>query len=316
MNIKDTIRSHIPLGVRIKIGPFLAYFVYFYRIHIKKDKDEPHVLSLEDTLKTIEENKLSAVRFGDGEMSLIYNEDLGFQKNNPLLGQRLKEVLQINHPNLLICIPGIWGNIKHFSKRSFWFTLHHLFKYGYRWKQLLNTNQTYGDAFITRPYLNYKNTRSAKQSATQEGGQASAIFKSIKSLWYNEDVVLIEGAGSRLGVKNDLFENATSVKRILCPSENAFDKYDAIKSEALKIDKKELVLISLGPTAKVLAYDLFIAGYRVIDIGHIDMEYEMFLRNSHEIVKVPYKYFNEIEERKPEDCTDTDYLSQIIAKIE
>jgi glycosyltransferase family protein len=263
------------------------------------------VLSLLETINKIKTEKISAIRYGDGEMSLIYNENLGFQKNNTELSQRLRTILQTNNTKLLICIPGIWGNINNFSKRSFWFTLHHLFKFGHRWEALLNKNQTYGDAFITRPYLNYKDEKSA-----------SAIFSAMQSIWSGESITLIEGAKSRLGVGNDLFNNATSVKRILCPSENAYEKYEQIKEESLKIDKNELVLLSLGPTAKVLAYDLFLAGYRVIDIGHIDMEYEMFLRGSKELVEVPYKYFNEIEARNPEDCKDPVYLSQIIARIE
>jgi hypothetical protein len=70
----------------------------------------------------------------------------------------------------------------------------------------------------------------------------------------------------------------------------------------------------LGPAAKVLAYDLFLEGFRVFDIGHIDMEYEMYLKNEPKLTKVKYKYFNEINERNPEDCKDPEYLSQITEK--
>ena len=45
------------------------------------------------------------------------------------------------------------------------------------------------------------------------------------------------------------------------------------------------------------------------------MEYEMFLRGNTTITPVPYKYFNEIDERDPASCTDEAYLSQIVAKI-
>lgn len=31
-----------------------------------------------------------------------------------------------------------------------------------------------------------------------------------------------------MGVGKDLYENAKSVKRIICPTNNAFDKYDEI----------------------------------------------------------------------------------------
>ena len=99
------------------------------------------------------------------------------------------------------------------------------------------------------------------------------------------------------------------------PPENAYASYEKIEEEVTKQSKEKLVLLSLGPTAKVVAYDLFLLGYRVIDIGHIDMEYEMFLRKENKQVKVPHKYFNEINERNPEDCQDEKYLSQILVHI-
>ena len=55
--------------------------------------------------------------------------------------------------------------------------------------------------------------------------------------------------------------------------------------------------------------------HRVLDIGHIDMEYEMFLRKQDKQVKVAHKYFNEINERNPIECTDEGYLSQIVAIV-
>ena len=61
---------------------------------------------------------------------------------------------------------------------------------------------------------------------------------------------------------------------------------------------------------------IFQAGYRVIDVGHLDMEYEMYLRNEAIQTKLKYKYLNEINERNPEECTDPEYLSQIIVNIQ
>lgn len=317
MSILDTARKYTPLKLRIWFGPLFAYTVYIYRIYVKNERSEFKVLSLLKTIERIRDDELSAVRFGDGEMSAIYDENLGFQNKDINLSRRLREILQSNYPKLLVCIPGIWGNINHFSKRSFWFTLHHLFKYGYRWKEILNKEQVYGDAFITRPYLNFKNDLEGKK-------RAGEIFSAMRTLWEGKKVLLIEGTGSRLGVGNDLFDNVESIKRLLCPSENAYASYDKIKKETVYILEKDvasvtskdsLVLLSLGPTAKVLAYDLFLLGYRAIDIGHIDMEYEMYIRNSDTIVKVDHKYFNEINERDPEECLDKEYISQIIAKI-
>ena len=84
---------------------------------------------------------------------------------------------------------------------------------------------------------------------------------------------------------------------------------------AKTIQKDALILVSLGPAAKLIAYELFKSGYRVIDIGHIDMEYEMFIKKSEKIVEVKYKYFSEINIRNPENCNDDEYQRQILIKI-
>lgn len=302
--IIQKIRAVTPLWLRVKVGPYIAYVVYIVRVYVRKNPHAPHVLSIEATIDLIGKEDLSAIRFGDGEISLIDDTDLAFQAKNKELAEKLKLILQTNEKGLLICIPGIFGRLNAFTKRSFWFTLHHLFKHGHIWQSLLSPSQTYGDAFLARPYLTFKDT-----------SNCGRIFDELKGLWEGKDAVLIEGEKSRLGVGNDLFLKARSLERILCPSENAFAKYATIKSEAFKIGKDKLVLLSLGPTAKVLAYELFSAGYRVIDIGHIDMEYEMFLRKQTKLTKVAYKYFNEINERNPEECTDPRYLREVIARI-
>ena len=68
-------------------------------------------------------------------------------------------------------------------------------------------------------------------------------------------------------------------------------------------------------TATVLAWEL--AGDWAIDIGHIDIEYEWFLRNASDKIKIEGKYVNEVLGGKSNiaDCKDEEYKSQIICKI-
>ena len=104
---------------------------------------------------------------------------------------------------------------------------------------------------------------------------------------------------------------------IICPSENAFEIYDKIYNEALKIDKNKLVLLALGPTATVLAYDLFKAGYQAIDIGHVDIEYEWFLRKATKKIKIESKYVTEVKEGREniQEVKDEKYKNEIVARI-
>ena len=137
----------------------------------------------------------------------------------------------------------------------------------------------------------------------------------MKGIWEGRDIIFIEGEKSRLGVGNDLFDNAQSIHRILCPPKNAFDRIDNIRTEALKQNKRVLFLIALGPTATVLAYDLFKAGYQAIDIGHVDIEYEWWRMGAQHKVKLERKYVNEAPGGNKVADAGEEYHKQIITKI-
>ena len=83
----------------------------------------------------------------------------------------------------------------------------------------------------------------------------------------------------------------------------------------MNIEKDAWFLLALGPTATVLAYDLCKAGYRALDIGHLDICYELLLRGESHMVAIEGKYVNEACYRSPAPCTDLAYLSQIIAEV-
>ena len=164
----------------------------------------------------------------------------------------------------------------------------------------------YGDTQMTRPYIDRKDGKK----------WAGKVFPKLKSLWDGENLLIVEGAESRLGVGNDLFANAKSIRRVICPSKEAFDRYDDIYNAVLDLAKDSLVLIALGPTATVLAADLSKKDIWAIDIGHVDIEYEWFLRNAKEKIKIEGKHVNEAKGgRIVSECNDEKYLSEIICKI-
>ena len=168
-------------------------------------------------------------------------------------------------------------------------------------------NRIYADAYITRPYAIYadNNTDAPKKR-----------FDELKKIWNGKKLLIIEGEKTRMGVGNDLFDNAEGIKRILCPAECAFDRYADILSFALKQDKDCLVLIALGPTASVLAYDMAKAGFWALDIGHIDIEYEWMLAGKGGRVDIPNKYVNEVEGgERVEEYVNEEYEKQIIGSF-
>ena len=277
---------------------------YWHRIFCKT----PNVLNDVNTIDYILEHNCSISRFGDGELRLMRGIDLEFQDYNKVLSDKLKKCE--TNENCLVCIPDIFNKASFNSERitneeyNYWNTFQS--NRGGLWNYYFGKQNILGDAFISRFYLR-KN----------EKNKIPAYVERLKKLWNDRDIIFVEGEKSRLGVGNDLFNNAKSVKRILCPPVNSFAKYDEIKDSILKLtNEKDLIIMALGPTATVLAFEL--SGERqCLDLGHIDIEYEWFRMGVTKKVSIPSKYVNEVEDgRNPDDSIDAEYKKQIVKVIE
>jgi glycosyltransferase family protein len=268
--------------------------------------DNLKILTDDQTLDEIINNNKSISRFGDGEFDIMFDRKIKFQKSDKLLSKRLKSVFISDEENLLLGVDDSLNSsfLKNFKNPTFFVNWRNSNMYNLL--KVLNVNKTYASTRISRFYIDYINNDDTPE-----------YVKKLRKVWEKKDIVIIEGEKSRLGIGNDLFNNTNSIQRIICPSENAFDSYDKIMEESLKLDKNKLVLIALGPTATVLAYDLYKNGYQAIDIGHVDLEYEWFLRNATRRTKIEYKYVNEIRggNLNIQNVTDENYFKQIIAKI-
>ena len=163
----------------------------------------------------------------------------------------------------------------------------------------------YGNAFISRCYYSFKDKNNSEK-----------YFNLLKKIWNDRNIVLVEGAKSRLGIGNDLFNNVKGIERILVPEINAFNKYDEIINEVKKLSKDKLILLAAGPTATVLAYDLYKEGYQAIDIGHVDIEYEWFLRKAETKIKIENKFVCEAGFGEGVgELDNNEYKKQILAQI-
>jgi glycosyltransferase family protein len=275
----------------------LPYEVLDYRFEGKYDI--PKLMTIEQTIDEIVLNNKSIARFGDGEFGIMFGISYWrFQKTDAKLAERLREVVTSNDDRILIGINDFYGDLSHRTPQEAEGIRSYITpEIRAQHMELLRLDKLYGNALIT-------------WSPTMER------VKNQKRIWDGKDCVFIEGDKTRMGVGNDLFDNAKSIQRILCPAESAFDNYDAILEEAKKIPKDKTILIALGPTASVLAYDLARLGYHAIDIGHVDLAYEWLLRNGGQKIIVSNKYSNECPEGYiVEDIHDEVYDSQIIADL-
>lgn len=270
-----------------------------------------------ETLDYILSARCSVSRYGDGEFQMIlrYLGDttcMGgnrFQDYNPELARKLYEIVSESQPeiNHIVCIP-LWFHtglhdykplVRRYCRDYMLLNLRRIFP-------ILNPGRKYFNANISRFYMSFV-----------DKAHCGPHVAKLKEIWNGRDICIVEGEKSRLGVGNDLFLNARSITRILCPPTNAFDKYDEILNGiSVNVSHDNLLILALGHTATVLAYDLARLDYQAIDLGHIDIEYEWMKMHAEEKTLIKNKYVNEVDGGDiVTDCDDADYLNQIILRI-
>lgn len=313
--LRNTINK-LPRKTSTEIKEVIISICYpFFNIvyELKKLRKTHHniaVKTYDETIKDMTDKSL--IRFGDGEFVLIGGGDIYYQPYSKELADKLSTILLSNYDNLTICVPDIFDNLKNWDNKSrkFWSCFRTL-----RYTVLQNNTHPdeiykYGSTNATRPYMGLPNNRK---------NLAKGYYNSLKKVWDNQDIVFIEGKTTRNGVGNDLYNNAKSIQRIICPHTDAYASYKKILTETLKLRKDVLILISLGPAGKVLGFELWRQGYHVLDLGHIDSDYEWYLQNANE--RVTYnnnKHTAECldSEKIITDCTDEKYLQEIIGVID
>ena len=100
-------------------------------------------------------------------------------------------------------------------------------------------------------------------------------------------------------------------------TEPTFDYYKEITDIVEKIWNDEIILIALGQTATVLAFDLYLKGMRALDVGHIDIEYMWYLSDAKERIHIPGKHTAEMKDivGTLSDKEEKMYLSQIVVRV-
>lgn len=280
----------------------------FRQVFKQEELFDISVMSIDETLDELMKTEKSLIRFGDGEFNIMNGYSIAFQEYNEELARGMKEILlTANQEEMLLCMPEVFKAFKgefplDYNSEIFW--KKELDRYADFFQEYCQS-KTYGSAFISRPYIYSKDkTRAFDQ------------FEKMKQLFEGKDLLIVEGATSRSGVGNDLFDKANSIKRIICPSHNAFSKIQEIKENILEHSEGRLILLMLGPTAKVLAYQLTQQGYRTLDLGHIDSEYEWMQMKAETRVQLKHKHTAEFNfDQDIEFIDDEGYNRQIVTDL-
>lgn len=288
---------------KIKTLGFLFLYPIYNLRYKYLDKSFPKVYDSIKTLQILIESRKSLSRFGDGEFNLICGTGIGFQQQNIELSQDLRRVLESNSENCYIGIPNIFNGLKRFNIEAKCFWLYSIVSKWNQWKKFIK-NVDYLDTQCSRFYIDLK-----------DKSESIEIVKLWKRLWNNRDVVIIEGEHTKMGIGNDLFDNCSSVRRIICPCKNAYSRYAEILQRSSELPQDTLILVALGPTASILSYDLAQLGYQAIDTGHLDLEYNWMKKQSRHKEAVPGRFVNEVKNNIVENIKDDCYESQVICRI-
>lgn len=269
----------------------------------------PIIKSKVELLNHILRTRTSLCRFGDGEFDLMLEKNRPwFQMVDKNLAERLRDIIKADiDEKIVVAIADDFGSLEQFNVES----ADAIRQFITRDKrkdimQFLDLEREYYDAYVSRPYILYK-----------DKSESEIVFELFKEVWTGRNVILVEGRYARIGIGNDLLSDAASVKRILCPQQNCWDKYEEIMNAVKNTAQPgDLVCVSLGPTATVLAYDLAKEGIQALDIGQIDNEYEWYLRGASQRIAIPGKMVAEIgDSMHEENVSSIEYQSQIIAEI-
>lgn len=272
---------------------------------LSKKYSMPNVMTDSDTLDYILENRCSVCRYGDGELNIMRGVGIKFQEYDSELSKRLHEIAAAPaKENTLICLPDIFRALDKFTvDNRKWFKRVLRCTRGYWYKFF--RNEFYGDANLSRFYMEYL-----------EKNRDDYVNR-LKLLWRDKRLLIVEGEKSRLGMGNDLFEQAKGIKRVLCPSDNAFAVYPEILEKVrcyVETGNFDLIICALGPTATVLAYDLT-ETVQTLDLGHIDIEYEWYLRKAQTKQAIENKSVTEVKDTCGDEVEQT-YAEQILTRVE
>lgn len=206
----------------------------------------PHVRTEWETLQAAHDG-ISLSRFGDGELKICLGRDAKSQQHHPELSAALCRILLEPGGPCLPCIP---RPIKGGPKAGFW----QPYLARKEILRLYRAQTLYGSAFVTRP-----------DSAPEI--DAPAYWARLRALWEGRDVVLVRG--SEKSLTKDRLPGARSVVEIVGPVQHAWAARKDLRAR-LRGERRRVILC-LGATASVLAWELAQEGGHALDLGHAGM---------------------------------------------
>jgi len=218
------------------------------------------MIKVVDEFKTIQkiiDIGASIARYGDGELKLCTGKNQMCQPNSYKLQKHLCHILKSDLNNLLVGLPRIYSAESYpeqdLKKREFWKRYQ-----GKEFIDLYDCDKQYYSSFITRP-----------DSANEI--DCGGYWRSVKEIWCDRKVILLQGKERRFHKDLRLLETAASLEIICGPRNDAYKKLDELIELLMLYPSSYLIILSLGPAATVLAFEMAKRGRQALDLGHMGM---------------------------------------------
>lgn len=212
---------------------------------------DARLLSYEETLHEIAKPGVSMARFGDGELKQLFRPyNIGFQPFSMELQRDLREIVTSHAPNVLVGFPPVFRNEQ-------WARL---------WHDILDETI---DLF--RGERVFANTAVSRPPCFSElKGKAVDLWMQV---WEGRSVCVVTGKGSRFDLYPEFFGNARQIDFLYSSPVDAYAQMDELMAKIAEMPAYDKYLLSLGPTATIMANRLAASGRDALDIGHLSGSY-------------------------------------------
>lgn len=219
----------------------------------------------------------SLARFGDGEFELCEGRGIYFQPHHEALASALKGVLQHDSSNLLVAVPPVFSGTGSLNPR--WTLVGSWRELAVSWLPFLDEGRTYGSSFVTRPEMVTHLFHGAFFRRWQDVWAGKKVVFVGNSMQFDEPGGAFRMLSPQQLSQHPLFEYADSVRVLKVPEVDVFNRYGAVLKACLDEAEDAVFLLSLGPTAVVLAAALSGLGRQAVDFGQLPSAWLFWARS-------------------------------------
>lgn len=183
-----------------------------------------------------------------------------------------------------------------------------------RYTFILQTNESSSVSETSCNYSSNTSERTTQESLSQSESNSAGTSAATSA---SEGVTNSQLESTVANENNVAFQGAKERLQTLVNESSIFMQSKELLSSIQNHSQNRLVILILGPTAKLLVEDLSELGIRAIDLEHIDSEYGWFKRGDTSKVKLNHEHTAEHKFDENIELVDGEiYVNQIIDRVD